>query len=338
MVTQGVLRFVGRVGVLAGMIAGMCALSGAADVSPTWVAADDGAAITAERWLDDKTVDVTVSSPALGASAAIRVLVPAGWSRSAQRTWPVVYAYHAGRDTYVAWTRSTDIEELATRYGVLVVMPSTGYTGWFTDWWNYGQGGPPKWETFHTAEVLQLMERNYRAGKKRAAMGVSSSGYGAVKYAARHPGMFRYAASFSGMLHLTKPGLPVLIMFQSLERDDPLRIWGIRGINDRNWRANDPYVLASRLRGTGLYISTGLTGLPGPYDHPTLLDNGAQPHEVVCGETTVSFVNKIRRLGIPATTHIYRNGWHNWQAWQPEVHKAWPLMMTAIGADRIEPV
>jgi S-formylglutathione hydrolase FrmB len=305
-------------------------------LEPGRVAADSGARVISAEWLNGTTFDATVESPSLADPVKIRVIVPPGWSSTATRTWPVVYAYHAGRDTYVSWTRSTDIEEVAARYDVMVVMPATGYVGWFSDWWNYGEQGTPKWETFHTKDVLQLMERNYHAGTKRAVMGISSAGYGAVKYAARNPGMFRFAASYSGMLHLTKPGFPVLVMIQSLERADPFRIWGLRGPNDRNWNANDPYVLAPRLRGTKLYISSGVTGRPGPHDHPTPGDDGVQGIEVLCGEATVSFVRRIRRLGIPATTHIYQDGWHNWEAWQPEMHRAWPLMMRAIGARRID--
>lgn len=335
--THGLRFAAGFGGVLVAVVVGVCVPSGdagAADEVPAQVEADSGAKITSERWLNANTFDVTVSSPALAVSVPMRVIVPNGWSRSATRTWPVVYAYHATRDTYVSWTRSTDIEEVAAKYDVIVVMPETGYIGWFTDWWNYGDGGPPKWETFHTKDVLQLVERNYHAGTKRAVMGISSAGYGAVKYAARNPGMFRYAASYSGMLHLTKPGFPVLVMVQSLERADPLRIWGVRGINNDNWRANDPYVLASNLRGTGLYISSGVTGRPGPHDHPATGADDVQLLEVLCGKTTVSFVKRINELGIPATTHVYRDGWHNWEAWQPEMHKAWPLMMRAIGAGR----
>jgi S-formylglutathione hydrolase FrmB len=296
------------------------------------VAADDGAKIVAEQWIDATTLDVTVSSPALGESVPVRILLPKGWSRSATQTWPVVYAFHGGRDTYVSWTRSTDIEQLAADYDVMVVMPDTGWAGWFTDWWNYGKGGTPKWETFHTSELPQLMERNYRAGTHRATMGISSAGYGAVKYAARHPGMFAYAASFSGVLHLTQLGVPAFALLQASERYDALRIWGDPLTNRKNWAANDPYELASHLRGTGLYIASGLTGLPGPNDHPALGDDLVHPQEVICGSTAVSFVERLKKLGIPATTHIYQNGWHNWSTWQPEMHSAWPLMMKAIGA------
>ncbi|NKZ06931.1 hypothetical protein HGB48_24795 [Actinomadura latina] len=70
-----------------------------------------------------------------------------------------------------------------------------------TDWWNRGGGGAPKWETFHLAELRQILERGYRAGPDRAVAGSSTGGLGALAYAARHRGLFRAAASFSGPVH-----------------------------------------------------------------------------------------------------------------------------------------
>ncbi len=294
------------------------------------LAADDGARVIARHRIGPSEFDITVSSPALGTTAPVRVIVPSGWTPAATRTWPVVYAYHGGRDTYVSWTRSTDIERIAAAYDVMVVMPDTGYAGWFTDWHNYGRGGAPKWETFHTSELLQLMERDYHAGTRRAVMGISSSGYGAVKYAARHPGMFRYAVSLSGILHLTAPLIRQLVLLEASEKYDPYRIWGIPYVDERNWRANDPYLQAEGLRGTGLYIASGLTGRPGPSDPPG--STGTELQEVFCGQTTVAFLHRLAQLHIPATAHVYQDGYHDWSTWQPELHTAWPLMMRAIGA------
>jgi S-formylglutathione hydrolase FrmB len=324
----------GLTAVLVLAVVAMGLLCGVSDAASAPVKANDGAKITAEKWLSGNVVDLTVSSPALGQSVPVRILMPKGWSRTAKRTWPVVYAYHGGRDTYVSWTRSTDIAKVAAGYDVMVVMPDTGWAGWFTDWRNYGLGGTPKWETFHTSELLQLMERNYHAGTARADMGISSSGYGAVKYAARHPGMFKYAVSLSGILHLTQPGIPALVLLEASERNDPVRIWGLPG--DAYWKANDPYELASKLRGTGMYIASGLTGLPGPNDHPAPGDNTIEAQEIWSGATTVSFLDRLKQLGIPATSHIYQNGYHDWSTWQPEMHRAWPLMMKAIGAKPVQ--
>ncbi|MEU5882195.1 alpha/beta hydrolase family protein [Spirillospora sp. NPDC047279] len=308
--------------------------------APALRTADSGARITGEKWIDDTTVDLAVESPSVGATEMVRVLVPKGWSRGAARTWPVVYAYQGGNDDYTSWVRGSQIVGLAAKWDVMVVMPSGGKNGGFADWWNYGQRGTPKWETFHMAEVMQLLERNYRAGTNRAALGVSSGGQGAIAYAARHPGTFRYAASFSGILHLTKPGLPWVLMIQGIPFDfDPFRVWGVPGWDDKNWKSYDPYELAERLRGTGLYISSGTTGLPGPYDKP--LETPLQRNflgavgELIVGSTTTDFVARLQQLGIPATTNVYGDGWHNWNYWKPELDKAWPLMMDAVGAGRV---
>lgn len=335
-------------GPLAAAALALTLLPGAASAtSPAWRKADDGAAITAERWLDGRTFDATVKSPALNTSVQVRVIVPNGWSKRRRQTWPVLYAYHGGNDTYVSWTRSTDIERQAAGWRTMVVMPEGGENGSYSDWYNYGRGGAPQWETFHTREVIQLMERNYHAGTSRAAMGISSGAEGAITYAARHPGLFKYAASYSGILHLTYPGVPSMIMAETLVygggKTDPFAIWGVPGTpaGDANWRAHDPYYLAQNLRGTGLYVSAGTTGNPGPLDpkNMTLIQaiEGrlvAGTAESTVGATTVSFVNRLRQLHIPVTTHIYGDGWHQWAYWIVEYHRAWPRIMKAIGAEQ----
>lgn len=320
----------------------MVACPGTARAS-TLKAAKDGARIVSEKWLDKRTLDVTVASPAIGQREKIRVLMPKGWSRTAKRTYPVVYAYHGGRDTYVSWTRSTDIEQLSAKYDAMVVMPEGGWGGSYTNWYNYGKAGTPKWETFHTAEVLQLMERNYHASTRRAAMGISSGGEGAITYAARHPGMFRYAASYSGIVHPAMKNVPEIMMATAAAFGgvgDPFRIFGVPGLNAANWKAHDPYSLASKLRGTGLYLSAGTTGFRGPLDPPlkpfdelgALLIGGTA--ERMVGATNTALVARLRKLHIPVTAHLYGNGWHQWAYWQRETHTAWPKIMKAIGAHR----
>jgi S-formylglutathione hydrolase FrmB len=305
--------------------------------------ADTGAAITGQKRISAHILDLSVRSPSLRQTVKVRVITPKGWSRTAARRWPVVYAYHGGNDNYLSWTRETDIEGLAARWKALVVLPEGGTNGSYTDWFNYGKGGTPKWETFHTKEVIQLMERNYRAGSNRAAMGISSGAQGAITYAARHRGLFKYAASFSGIVHLTKPGIPAILMAEGLAfnpTQDPFRIWGKPDKNLRNWSQHDPYVLAKNLRGTGLYLSAGTTGEPGPLDPPFVgwkyvearLVGGIS--ESVAGSTNVSLISRLKQLKIPVTTHIYKNGWHQWGYWVLEMQRAWPLMMKAIGAKR----
>jgi S-formylglutathione hydrolase FrmB len=309
---------------------------GAVAAQPGLRAADDGARIVSQEWLDTYTFDVTVDSPAIGSNQKVRVLVPRGWTPQSARTWPVVYAFHGGRDTYVSWTRSSDIETIANNYDVMVVMPE-GDDGSYADWWNYGEGGIPQWEKFHMSEVRQLVERNYHVGEARACMGNSSGGQGCITYSARNPGVFRYGASFSGILSLRSPGIATLLMASNLlNASDPFRIWGIPGVDDANWRAHDPVALAARLRGTGLFISSGTTGLPGPLDDPlgdpSTIVGG--PIEVQVGATNIAFRKRLGELNIPLTAHLYGLGTHSWPYWRRELDSAWPLMMSAIGATK----
>jgi S-formylglutathione hydrolase FrmB len=95
--------------------------------------------------------DVTVASPALGAAAKVRLLLPAHYATQPGRRWPVLYLLHGCCDTYESWTRSTDVEQLTARSDVLVVMPDGGKAGFYSDWLI-----GPRWETFHLVELRRI--------------------------------------------------------------------------------------------------------------------------------------------------------------------------------------
>ena len=297
-----------------------------------YVPADDGARITAVKWSGKRQADISISSPALGSTQKVRLLVPRGWSASATRTWPTLYAFHGGNDTYVSWTRSTDIAKVSAGYDVLVAMPE-GSNGSYADWYNGGRGGIPKWETFHTLEVRQLLERNFRAGSARAAMGISSGAQGALTYAARHPGMFRYAAAYSGVLSMLSPGVPSLLLFINTRAgQDATRIWGDPTRDRANWAAHDPTTLAANLRGTGVHVSAG-NGSAGPLDETEHAPWDIRYlSESQVERTSKDFVARARSVGVPVTSNFYGPGSHTWPYWQREMHANWPTIMRAIGA------
>ena len=167
-------------------------------------------------------------------------------------------------------------------------------------------------------------------------MGVSAGGMGSLTYAARHKGLFRYAASLSGILHLTGPGMPEMALAtNALELRDPLAIYGLPGSDAANWRAHDPYVLAPRLRGVGVFFSAGTTGRPGPGD-PKVgpVDVGLFGERVV-GQTNQEFRKRLKKLGVPHTARLYGDGRHNWPAWRRISKQLWPELMRSIGARRL---
>jgi S-formylglutathione hydrolase FrmB len=233
----------------------------------------------------------------------VRLLLP----DRGTRPWPVLYLLHGCCDGYQSWTRSTDVESIPALRRVLVVMPEGGAVGFYSNW----RDGPA-WETFHTSELPKLLERSYGAGTPRAIAGLSMGGLGAMDYAARHPGLFDAAASFSGVLHpLAEPRL-WLGLFGAYT-PDPLAVWGDPERDRANWAAHDPTALAGTLRGTRLYVASG----SGPGDRT----------EALVGRETRAFAARLHSLGIRATLHLYRGGRHDWPYWQRELKRALPTLL-----------
>ena len=229
---------------------------------------DRSARVLATETVGRRVRDLVVDSPALDRYAMVRLLLPRRFEAEPGRRWPVLWLLHGCCDTYESWTRSTDLEELDALAEVLVVMPEAGQVGFYSDWREHGHGGPSRWETFHLTELRQLLERDWRAGGRRAVAGLSMGGLGAMAYAARHPGMFAAAASYSGLLHTRYQGDPVAgpQMIQDLLRQfgqDPGALWGDPRRHGGLWAAHNPHDLAPRLRGVGLFVSAG-SGRPRP--------------------------------------------------------------------------
>ena len=283
----------------------------------------DRATVVAQRRVTPRIVDVTIRSPALGRTAKVRLLTPAGWgSRRSGRRWPVLYLLHGCCDTYDSWTRDTDVERMRRLRDVLVVMPEGGDVGFYSDWRNGGRRGPPAWETFHLVELRRLLEERYGAGTPRAVAGLSMGGLGAMSYAARHRGMFAAAASFSGLLHPLGDTRLLLGLF-STYTSDPLAIWGDPDAQRSAWAAHDPTALAGRLRGTRLFVSSG-NGKPGPFDRP---GKARDAIEATVGRESHAFAARLRRLGIPATTDFYGPGTHDWPYWERELERSLPVLL-----------
>ena len=287
----------------------------------------EGAYVVGQEQVGPHLVDLTIQSPALGRTAQVRLLTPNGWEqRRRGDRWPVFYLLHGCCDTYDSWTRETDVEQLRRLRNVLVVMPEAGPFGWYSNWWNHGAGGPPAWETFHLQELRRLLERGYGAGHRRVVAGLSMGGFGALSYAGRNPGMFRAAASYSGVVHPLLDGFPAGIMEGLVEfGEDPLALWGDPVAQRRIWKAHDPYYLAERLRRTPVFLSVG-DGTAGPFDPPGIFDGleaelSLQNHAVAA---------RFEKVGVPLRTDFYGPGTHTWPYWERELHRSLPMLLGAL--------
>jgi S-formylglutathione hydrolase FrmB len=281
-------------------------------------AADDGARIVRVDTIDERTRDLTIESPSVG-YAMVRLLLPDGFEEEHGDEWPVLYLLHGAFDDYTSWTRETDVEELEDLSDILVVMPTAGGFGWYSDWWHDGAGGIPAWESFHLEELPQLLDRNWQAGDERVVAGLSMGGFGAMSYAARHPGMFGAAASYSGVLDTVGSD------FQG----DP-GLWGDKTEQADVWESHNPTDLAAELEGTPLYVSWG-NGTVGPLDKEGWTDDGVEAWVAPQNE---AFVARLDELGIDAEVDDYGDGLHTWPYWERGLHESLPMLREGLGLDR----
>lgn len=291
-----------------------------------------GAEVVAVTRVAGRQVDLSVRSTALGGrTVQVRLLTPDGWNPGDRRRhWPTLWLLHGCCGDYTSWTAMTDVAETDSLRDVLVVMPEAGWNGWYSDWWNHGRGGDPAWETFHTVELRRLLERDWGAGRDRVVAGLSMGGQGALLYAARHPGMFKAAAAYSGSAHplLNDESVDRLMGFFAGQGDDPLRVWGDPVAQRRVWQAHDSFHLARRLKSTPVYLSCG-DGTTGPLDPP----GRTSALEADFNRQNHALAAELKRVGAKhVTTHFYGPGTHAWAYWERELHASLPMLLDALRA------
>lgn len=120
---------------------------------------------------------------------------------------PVLYLLHGLSDDHTIWQRRTSIERYVAPLGLAVVMPRVDRS-FYTD----EEHGHRYW-TFLSEELPQICRAFFRVSdrpEETFVAGLSMGGYGAVKWALRHPDRFAAAASLSGALDVARrrPGTP----------------------------------------------------------------------------------------------------------------------------------
>ena len=281
----------------------------------------------AVNWLSDRLVELTFTNPVINpplAKTKVRILVPAGYADSGKR-YPMVLLLHGIGDTSSAWTKNQDgwpktLETFTAGKDVIVVMPDAGQNGdagWYTDWYNNGAYGTPRWETYHLVQLLDYVDRSFptRGDRNgRVVAGLSMGGFGTMSYAARHPDLFAGAFSFSGALDSTN------LVFTP-------EIWGLRATEEVRQRGHNPIDLADNLADTRVWFRTGmgLPGGPGPKDNTPGLEPAIWP-------TNERFAQALSASGVPYFYEAYPMGGHNWWHWQEGFQLAWPSMQKLFDA------
>jgi S-formylglutathione hydrolase FrmB len=280
-----------------------------------------GLELLSARELSPRLTELRVYSPALAHDANVRVLTPAGFDPDVERL-PVLWLLHGGFGSSADWTTAGDAEALTADLPMIVVMPDAGTGGWYTDWLRGTPEGPQRWETFHLDELRPFIEARFRTRTDRdgrAVAGLSMGGFGAMSYAARHPDLFGFAASFSGAVDLLHPGITAVVTASPLAHEGvPGDVFGLRLVEEPRWRAHNPVDLASNLRGVEIQLRTG-NGQPGGR-HGGSLD----PQEMGVSQATATLHHRLHELGIPHLYDDYGPGAHTWPYWRDDLAATLP--------------
>jgi diacylglycerol O-acyltransferase/trehalose O-mycolyltransferase len=254
-----------------------------------------GVTVVSRRRLDARLTEYALRTPALAAPTGVRVLLPAGYAAHPERRYPVLYLLHGRDGAFSDWTRYGGAERATARTPLIVVMPDGGRDAVYTD-----EPGE-RWPTYHAGQLVRWVDQRFHtvAGRRgRAIAGLSMGGFGALSYAARRPGTYVAAASFSGALELSSPR---------------------------------PIDLAARLRSLRLIeLRTG-NGRPGPLDRPgTKPGCGACVIERFLRPMNVRMHRRLTALGIRHVWDDYGPGTHDWPYWRRDLRETLPDLMRVL--------
>jgi S-formylglutathione hydrolase FrmB len=290
--------------------------------------------VVSVQQLDARLTEYVLRTPALSSTTPLRVLLPTGYAQHPRERYPVLYLLHGccnyGTSGAASWTTAGDAEAATTKLRLIVVMPDAGEGGMYTDWYNNGAGGDPKWETYHVDQLIPWFDSHFRTiatRQGRAIAGLSMGGFGAMSYAARHPDLFVFAASFSGIVDNHDSLGDYQEFDEGLAAQDggiPGSLWGPFTTDSIRWEAHNPVDLAMNLRGLRLEMRTG-NGWPGG-----AYGGGPDPIEMTAHGESVVLNQALDDLKIPHLWDDYGAGAHAWAYWDHDLQESLPDMMATF--------
>jgi S-formylglutathione hydrolase FrmB len=204
----------------------------------------------------------TVQSHVLNRGVAYCVLLPPSYASEPTRRYPVLYFLHGLGDNEQMFLRSGGLDLLEDLRGnheigeFLVVTPA-GDSSFFIN----SHDNRVRYEDFFLQEFMPSIERRYRVRPGRTSRGIagiSMGGYGALRLAFVHPGLFGSVSAHSPALMEKLPAISV----QGAPGMARLRLLGdVFGSppDPAFWERNNPIALArtADLRGLKIYFDCG---------------------------------------------------------------------------------
>ena len=248
--------------------------------------------LSAEASLGPTSVECSqIQSSVLSRAVNYCVALPADYNSSGKQRYPTLYFLHGMFENERSWVDrgGKEILDGMLAHGeagpFLVVLPDAGRTFYVNS-----LDGTVRYEDFFIQELIPFIDQHYRTIPQAAARGISGvsmGGYGALRYAMRHAGLFGAASSQSAAL---LPKFPNPIPTEGRWGFYARVLQGPFGspLNEAYWEANNPLTLAEHpegFAGLKLYFDCGDQDRYGFQEGNELLDQVLSskgfPHEFV---------------------------------------------------------
>ena len=251
--------------------------------------------------------------------------------RRSTRGLPSLYLLTGSGGTWSDWqVDGFTPQALADRYGTVVVAVG-GQTTYYVDWADRTVRAEHQ-----LLSIIRRVEQRYGTSvdrNRRAVLGLSMGGYGAVLLAERHPDLFGQVVSFSGVNDIENPyaKADLLALLTTLDHySGPVqvnRIWGDPVANDAIWHAENPTDQVCGLRHTWVWFSAG-DGIPQAQDAGPGL--AIEAHT----ETVIRMGNDDLAKAMTAAglryTYVQRHGIHAKSYWRSDAASVVPTLMRRL--------
>ncbi len=266
------------------------------------------ARIIDQKRVTDRLLEITIDTPAFVEPTKVHVFLPTGYRADRSRRWPVTYFTAGTMNNYNTFESFLDGQSLTRDYPSILISPDSN-SGYWSDWYNDGDFGPPMYETFVIDQLIPLIDARFRTipdRSHRAVFGISMGGYGSIMFAARHPDLFAAAATLSGAVDSNLPANgAVLSASSTFDGAAADAIYGPRATQEVRWRGHNPTDLADNLRFLDLQVRTA-NGVPNPAIGEGA-GSGDLPSCVVEGGVHMASVNLHAKLDALGITHYWKD-------------------------------
>jgi putative tributyrin esterase len=248
--------------------------------------------------------DVVFRSASLGRQMKYRIVLPTGTAQT--KALPIVYFLHGVGGDFRDWSTYSDVERLAE--GKLVLIMPQGDSSYYMN----AAGRPTdRYEDYIVQDIPSDVEAKFplvRTTEKRAIVGVSMGGFGAIKIAMTHPNLYVFAGAMSPPLDVPRRPFSLRRIQQSWSLRSIFGPWG----SDTR-RHNDPFLIARASSAANmpfLYLSCG-------EDESLLLVNR-------------QFAAVLREQQLACAFHIVPGG-HEWKQWNAELPRLFAYLFERAG-------